>query len=194
MGKTSGDTTVITCTRVGAALVNALSQDVLFKHAGKCALGRIPADYESNPENYDEATGQIKDRIPEPLPLTLYEGLRIRLTRNMDKAHDLVNGMAAIVRELRSSTSVETETWEILCLYPVTDDGAPQGPVTCYPLRLGYADTVQKFQGAELRHVTFWPDRTGCTAAGYVALSRVRKDFEYLPAGQVTPDHFVPAM
>ena len=51
MGKISGDTTVIACT----LLVNALSQDVLCKHAGKCALGRIPADYESNPENYDEA-------------------------------------------------------------------------------------------------------------------------------------------
>ena len=31
--------------------------------------------------------------------------------------------------------------------------------------------------------VTFWPDREGCPAAGYVALSRVRKDADYLLGG-----------
>ena len=89
---------------------------------------------------------------------------------------------------------METETSEVLCVYLVTDDQVPAGRVTAYPLRPGYADTVHKFQGAELSHVTFWPDRPGCAAAGYVALSRVRRDCDYLLGGCVTAEHFVPAM
>ena len=100
---TQGGTTVITCTRRGAAWVNALCQEVLFAQAGCPSLGQIPADYESNPDNYDEATGQLKPRCPEPLPLTLYSGLRVRLTRNMDKARDFVNGMSATVLSFDAS-------------------------------------------------------------------------------------------
>ena len=88
---------------------------------------------------------------------------------------------------------VETETRQVLCVYPVTDDDVPVGRVTYYPVRAGYADTVHKFQGAELPHVTFWPDREGCPAAGYVALSRVRKDEDYLLGGYIKPEHVVPA-
>ena len=194
---TSQRTTIITCTRRGAALVNSLAQEVLFVQAGQTALGRIPADYESNPDNFEETTGALKEQQPEPLDLAIYEGLRVRLTRNVDKPNDFVNGMSAILKDFDSRTGaivVETETSHRLCVYPVTDDGVPVGRVTYYPVRLGYADTVHKFQGAELPHVTFWPDRAGCPAAGYVALSRVRKDSDYLLAGCVTSDHFVPAM
>ena len=197
MERTAGDTTVITCTRRGAALVNALAQEVLFKRAGQPALGRVAADWESNPANYDEDTGVLLDRCPEPWQLTLYVGLRVRLTRNMDKAHDFVNGMAATVLSFDprySALIVETETSETLCVYPVSDDNVPDGHVTYHPVRLGYADTVHKFQGAELRHVTFWPDCPGCPAAGYVALSRVRRDCDYLLGGCVAAEHFVPAM
>ncbi|CAE7572809.1 unnamed protein product [Symbiodinium natans] len=176
MERTAGDTTVITCTRRGAALVNALAQEVLFKRAGQPALGRVAADWESNPANYDEDTGVLLDRCP---------------------AHDFVNGMAATVLSFDprySALIVETETSETLCVYPVSDDNVPDGHVTYHPVRLGYADTVHKFQGAELRHVTFWPDCPGCPAAGYVALSRVRRDCDYLLGGCVAAEHFVPAM
>ncbi|CAE7481979.1 unnamed protein product [Symbiodinium sp. CCMP2592] len=197
MQTTAGDTTVITCTRRGAALVNALAQEVLFQGQGQPALGQIAADWESNPANYDEETGVLKEGLPEPSRLTLYAGLRVRLTRNMDKSHDFVNGMAATIHSFdsrRGAVIVETETAETLCVYPVADDSCPGGYITYYPMRLGYADTVHKFQGAELRHVTFWPDRPGCPAAGYVALSRVRHDGDYLLGGCITAEHFVPAM
>ena len=78
-------TTVITCTRCGAALINGLAVEVLFDLPGKPKLGRIPADYESNPENFGPAGGLRTDRRPEPLPLELYEGLRVRLTKNVNK-------------------------------------------------------------------------------------------------------------
>ena len=131
-------------------------------------MGHIPADYESNPENFGEAGGLRGDRCPEPLPLDLYEGLRIRLTKNVNKKEDYVNGMAAAVRSYNRKSGgvvVDTETGQTLCIYPITNDDVPQGRVTYYPLRPGYADTAQKFQGAELPHVTFWPDRPGCPAA-----------------------------
>ena len=54
---------------------------------------------------------------------------------------------------------------------------------------LGYADTVHKFQGAELPHVAFWFDRAGGTAAGYVALSRARKDKDYLLGDFISAGH-----
>ena len=194
---TAPTTTIITCMRRGAALVNFLALEVLFERPGQPRLGRVAADYESNPLNFNEATGKLReDVLPEPLPLVLYEGLRVRLTRNMDKSHDFVNGMLATVLSfdgLKAAIVVETETSEVLCIYPVTDDSHPKGRVTYYPIRPGYADTVHKFQGAELPHVTFWPDRAGCPAAGYVALSRVRKDSDYVLGGCVTADHFLPA-
>ena len=63
-----------------------------------------------------------------------------------------------------------------------------------FPVRGGYASTVPKVQGQTLKHLTFWPDVPGCPAAGYVALSRVRRDEDYLIGGRVRPSHFRPAM
>ena len=65
--------------------------------------------------------------------------------------------------------------------------------VTYFPVRLGYASTVQKVQGATVPHVTIWLDAAGCRAAAYVAMSRVEYDDNYLIAGAVCTKHFVPA-
>ena len=66
--------------------------------------------------------------------------------------------------------------------------------MTRFPVRVGYAGTVQRIQGMTLDHVTLYLDRAGCRAAAYVALSRVAYDADYLIAGQVSPKHFRPAM
>ena len=66
--------------------------------------------------------------------------------------------------------------------------------VVGFPVRLGYAGTVQRIQGMTLEHVTLYLDRPSCRAAGYVALSRVEYDGNYLIAGPVHPRLFVPAM
>ena len=68
------------------------------------------------------------------------------------------------------------------------------GSVTAYPIRPGYACTIHKQQGAELGHITIWLDVPFMRAAGYVAMSRVRRDEDYLVGGRVTRRHFVPAM
>ncbi|CAE7258069.1 PIF1 [Symbiodinium sp. CCMP2592] len=193
--RTNGQTTVITCTRRGAALINGLCLDALFGQPRTAVLGKVQADFECNPENYDDC-GQLLDRLPKPLSLPLYVGLRVRLTRNVDKPNDFVNGMSAVVLDFdrrKQAIHVETESKQLLCVYPITTDDVPGGRLTYYPIKLGYADTVHKYQGAELVHVTFWPDRPGCPAAGYVALSRVRRDADYLLGGCIKSEHFVPA-
>ena len=81
-----------------------------------------------------------------------------------------------------------------LAVYPITDWVEGCGYVTAYPVRPGYASTVHKLQGAELEHITVWLDIPFMRAAGYVALSRVQRDTDYLLGGIVSRRHFVPAM
>ena len=61
------------------------------------------------------------------------------------------------VRSLR----VMTDSGRRLAVYPYTDVDAPGGRAVSFPVRLGYAGTIYKYQGAELEHVTLW---TGPTA------------------------------
>ena len=88
---------------------------------------------------------------------------------------------------------VMTETRKRLAVHLQTEDVEGAGTVTSFPARLGYAGTVPKIKGATLEHITLWLDRVGCRAAGYVALSRVRENCDYLIAGPLTPRHFTPA-
>ena len=89
---------------------------------------------------------------------------------------------------------VMTDTGRHLAIYPVTEFVEDWGAVTAYPLRPGYASTIHKLQGAELKHVTIWLDAKNMRAAGYVAISRVRTDDAYLLGGIVEPAHLTPAV
>ena len=54
-------------------------------------LAILPADYDSNPENYDK--GKLrKDRQPLPALVEIRHGLRVQFTKNIDKDNDQVNG------------------------------------------------------------------------------------------------------
>ena len=64
---------------------------------------------------------------------------------------------------------------------------------TFLPIRVGYAVNLHKVQGATLDHVTLWLDAPYVEAAGYVALSRVRRDADWRFIGVLSTDHFVPA-
>jgi ASC-1-like (ASCH) protein len=194
---TNYKTTVTTFTKHGAAMVNRLAQQVLFKDQHKPILGTIDADFEDNEENYNDKGKLRKDKKLEPFRLDLYRGMRVCLTRNMDKDNDFVNGMSALVEHFDADSGnleVMTKTKKVLSVHLVTADIEGHGRVTAYPIRLGYACTIHKIQGATLDHITIWPDAYGCRAAGYVALSRVRNDEDYLLAGTLSPSKFVPAM
>ena len=72
--------------------------------------------------------------------------------------------------------------------------GRERGSVTYYPIRLGYASTVQKVLGDEVEHITVWLDMPNLPAVAYTALSRVERSNAYSLAGKLTPAHFAPAV
>ena len=65
--------------------------------------------------------------------------------------------------------------------------------VVHYPLRLGYASTLHKVQGATLKHITVWLDINNFPAAAYVALSRVEYDANWRFVGNPGVHHLTPA-
>ena len=183
--------TFVTITRRAAAVLNQLALEVLHGDSPPEAVG--PGDPEDNLDNYDDRGRQIGW---EPARLPIYVGARVTLTRNLDKPSDFVNGMSATVLGIKGkSVVVQTKTRRVLTVFPYTDEEVedPAWRRTFLPMRLGYAATLQKLQGATLDHATIWLDVANIEAAGYVALSRVRKDADWRFIGHVTPHHFTPA-
>ncbi|OLP77525.1 ATP-dependent DNA helicase PIF1 [Symbiodinium microadriaticum] len=189
------DTTVVTCTRQGAATINDLAATVFFEDRHKQPLGVLPLDYEANQDNYGRG-GRLRSGALQPALRKIYKGMRIFLTKNMSKEDDFVNGMAAKIEDYDERSrclQVLTRTHQRLAVYMVTHELEDGRKVAAFPVRLGYASTVPKVQGMTLPHVTLWLDHPGCRAAAYVAMSRVQKDEDYLIAGLVSTKHFVPA-
>ena len=192
--KTDYKTTMVTCTRKGALLLNELAAKVLFEDRHQEPLAELPLDWEADPANFDKE-GEPMDGV-EALPTHIYKGMRIVLTKNLNKRQDFVNGMGAVVEAYDPASgclTVQTMTGKRLAICEIRER-VGRRDVGFFPVRLGYAATVQKVQGQTLEHITLWLDRACCRAAGYVALSRVRRDEDYLIAGNVTPIHFIPAM
>ena len=189
------DTTVVTTTRKATATINQLAVEAFFEGRHKTPLGTVGLDYETNVDNYD-AKGKLKAGRLEAAQTTVYEGMRVYLTQNINKENDFVNGMAGTVLDYDARSrclEVFTRTKQRLAVHMVTKELDDGRKVTCFPVRLGYACTVPKVQGMTLPHITLWLDKAGCKAAAYVAMSRVQRDEEYLIAGKVCPAHFVPA-
>ena len=115
----------------------------------------------------------------------------------MNKETGFVNGMACTAEayDARSGClEVLTKTGARLAVSAIHEHVEGLGRVKYYPVRLSYASTVHRIQGQTLEHATIWLDVVGCKAAGYVALSRVRRDGDYLIAGPVSAKCFTPAM
>ena len=189
MRRTNETTTILSCIRLGAAKINNLAVQVLFADKRKRSLATLPLDFETNPENYDEQCKFIVKRAPSPAMTNVYEGMRIYLTRNLNKDEGFVNGMGARVMHYNHKfkcLEVITEQHKRLAVYLYNEDVENCGRVSYFRIRISYAGAVQKAQGATLSHVTFWPDKPGCRAAAYVALSRVQHDNDYLVGGRVT--------
>ena len=87
---------------------------------------------------------------------------------------------------------VEPLTGNMLEVYQYTDPNVEAQNASYFPIRLGYASTIYKLQGAELDHITIYLDIPGQRAAAYVAVSRVRKDGDYLFGGWCKKKHIIP--
>jgi ATP-dependent exoDNAse (exonuclease V) alpha subunit len=158
-------------------------------------LVELPGDIEANAANFDAKGRLLKDKKPIPSKVEIRKGLRLHLTKNLDKAGDFVNGMECTVQGWDAGSRclrVETVTGKTLAVFQYTDPNPDAQNASYFPIRLGYASTIYKMQGAELEHVTIWLDVPGQRAAAYVAMSRVKADGDYLFGGHYTKKHFVP--
>ena len=122
----------------------------------KPALGELDLDWEANPANYEE-NGKQKNEKPRPLRQKIYAGMRLHLTRDVNKPLDVVNGMEA-TDPASGCLRVTTATGKDLALFPLTEDMEDGGCVTCYPARPGCASAIHKAQGAN-----WLPSRSGWT-------------------------------
>jgi hypothetical protein len=185
------DTTFLAISRRGAMLINDLA--VRAKFPRRAPLAELDADVETNPDNYEGGRLRPLQEL-RPLRMPVHKGMQVYLTRNVRKDTDFVNGMKATVDRYHAPTQglwVVTETGHRNVIWPWTDTDL--GNHTYYPVRPGYASTVLKFQGAELRHATLFLDAANVPGAAYTAMSRVSYGNQCLIGGQVTRQHFMPA-
>ena len=157
------------------------------------ALVTVKADVESNPENYDQVGNLVEASLRKPADLPIFKGAKVCFTRNVRKDIDFVNGMDAVViayHPRSKAVEVLTETGHRVMVWPWSDMDADG--LTYYPLKGGYADTILKYQGAELDHVTVFLDAEGVPGAAYTALTRVSYAKDFLIGGVVKGSHFQP--
>ena len=176
--KAHPETTVLCCSRAGAQRVNDLALEGLYPSG--CPLAVVSGDVESNPANYQD--GKLKADFEEgdftqlrSIELPIYKGMRVVFTRNVRKDIDYVSGMDGHVVEVHAeSKAVEvlTSTGHRVMAWPWSD--VELGGMVYHPLKAGYADTILKFQGAELAHVTAYLDTPKVPGAGYTALRQGR--------------------
>jgi len=177
-------TTFVTISRHAAARVNELALRHFF--ANQAPVATVFGDPESNPSNF-YGTRQV---AWTPTTLSVFVGMRVMFTKNLNKNIDYVNGMEGIVEGFaRSGLRVKTATGYHVVVYPWTDEWKQ----TFLPVKLGYAHTLLKVQGKTLDHMTIYLDKPNVEAAGYVALSRVRHDKDWRYVGNPTEHHFTPA-
>ena len=187
------DTTFLAIKRSSANYLDDLCLQSKFPRREPLAV--ITADMESNPENYWE-DGTLKDpRLLKGTQLPLHETMQVYFTRNVDKSRDIVNGMRGEVKAWDASVNavqVLTKTGHLVWVYPWTD--TELGNRTYFPMKAGYATTILKVTGAELPHVTLWLDRPKTPGAAYTGMSRLAYGRDLLIGGNVTRDHFMPAL
>ena len=116
-------------------------------------------------------------------PMVFREGMRVRLTLNMDKARGFVNGcIGHVVRVLRRDVFVLRTVGNVLLLvHPVRRKGVVFMPC-CY----AYATTIRRAQGSTLEGVGLAFDRKRCDRGhGYVGASRAREAANLFLLGRV---------
>jgi hypothetical protein len=178
------DTTFATISRAATARMNAHA--LKYFYGDEQPLAVVPGDPEANAENF-YGSMQV---YSWPAQVPIHIGMRVTLTRNINKDMDFVNGMSATVIAVHEhGIKVLTKTGKTPVIYPWTDEWHN----TFLPLRLGYATTLHKIQGATLAHLTLYLDVPNIEAAAYVALSRVQYDVQWRFVGSMTRHHFTPA-
>ena len=149
------DATVLTMTKKASARINNLVIEHAFQ--GNEPLLLAPCDWDSP-------------------PIPIYQGMKIMLTQNRNKARGFVNGQTAILKTVQGKTVFASlPDGQIINIYLVTYKGPDGKTKTVYPFAPAYANTICKAQGQTLSKVLLWLDIDNIPpGAAYVAVSRVR--------------------
>ena len=142
--RTDKQTTIATDTKKAAQEVNIVAAKVDV--GKKQELANLPADYEVNPDNFTKHGKLRQDRRPIPSRVSIRKGLRLVLTKNLDKEHDFVNGMACFVKawdECSRCLEVQTITGRTLEVYQYTNPDPKAQNTSYFPIRLGYASSCK---------------------------------------------------
>ncbi len=118
-------------------------------------------------------------------------GMKIRLTRNVDKERGFVNGALAEVEQIlaKGVFVVKTPSEVRILVHPITMDGK-----TFVPFCYGYAMTIRRSQGSTLEQVGLWFDHKYPADRGYayVGASRVRRAIDLWLIGKVKRSDWLP--
>ena len=154
------DSLIITVTRRSASFINNLLVKNLFHQH---PLAHVVADDENL--------------------ISIHKGMRLILTRNVNKSIGFVNGQFVTVKCISSKTIIATHpNGHVINIFPMTTIVDEQ-TITKYPFLPGYARTILKVQGQTLKKVIVWLDtETTPEGTAYVALSQVKslKDLHLL--------------
>lgn len=141
------ETTIVTCTRRGAATINRLALQAL--HPLREPLAILPGDPEEEPANFQDGNFRTDRRIV-PSQVPIHKGMLLYLTKNIRKDDDFVNGMLCTVEtfhEVERTLRLRTQTGRRLAVTPWTD--VEHGKVTYYPIRLGCSRLPRKRKALE---------------------------------------------
>ena len=177
------ETLFLTVSRQACALLNGFAVKALFGDS-------YPWQWHPPTQKAMSTTTRRQKVRDDPAEIPIYVGMKVTLTKNLNKAVGFVNGMGAQVLGMdRGNIIVKTQQGRRLAIHPWTSEEK----VVHFPLRMGYASTLHKVQGATLAHISVYLDVPNMPAAAYVALSRVEKDANWRFVGDPGVHHFTPA-
>ena len=120
------------------------------------------------------------------------KGMRIRLTRNLDKDRGFVNGAVGTIVCMLSPCNfiLKTNRGVMLMVHPIAQDGQ-----VFMPCSYGYAMTIRRAQGSTLGLVTICFDQRHYPAEkgyAYVGASRVRRAEDLFYFGKMRTSDWTP--
>ena len=169
------DFTFLTVTNKGAAQLN---------------LARLEIEFPQEAATLNQGGGLPADSSSGQTAIVVRTGMRLRLTRNLDKDRGFVDGaMGRVSKLLRKDIFVLTTTQGVrLLVHPITMDGSKFMPA-CY----AYATTMRRAQGATLPLIGLLFDRRlPDRGYAYVGVSRTTTRSNTFLLGKIRRTDWLP--
>ncbi|CAE7482276.1 Usp17ld [Symbiodinium sp. CCMP2592] len=165
---------------------NFMFLTVTNKAADTLNRARLSMDFPREASLLDQGAG-----IPgEANNVILAQGMRVRLTYNVNKDDGFVNGNTGTVRLVlrRDVFVMQSAQNTSILVYPITLKGRKHLPVV-----YGYATTMRRAQGATLEGIGLWFDRRRPDRGyAYVGTSRAKQKLSVFHVGRLRQTDWLP--